>query len=52
MGQLDPAAYPYGLTEFTSFDVSIYGLKFKLPTHQYAIRRYEFDHWLLRAGGR
>jgi menaquinone-9 beta-reductase len=45
--QLDPASYPYGLTEFTSFDVSIYGLKFKLPTRQYAIRRYEFDRWLL-----
>jgi flavin-dependent dehydrogenase len=44
---LDPATYPHGLTEFTSFDVSIYGLKFKLPTRQFAIRRYEFDRWLL-----
>jgi flavin-dependent dehydrogenase len=45
--QMDVTGYPYGLTEFTSFDVSIYGFKFKLPTHQYAIRRYEFDRWLL-----
>jgi flavin-dependent dehydrogenase len=45
--EMDAAAYPHGLTEFKSFDVSINGVKFKLPTHQYAIRRYEFDRWLL-----
>ena len=44
---MDAASYPFGLTEFTSFDVSISGLKFKLPTHQYSIRRFEFDAWLL-----
>lgn len=46
--QVDAESYPFGLTEFTSFDVSIRGIKFKLPTHQYAIRRYEFDRWLLQ----
>jgi len=45
--ELEPATYPYGLTEFTSFDVSLKGVRFKLPTHQYAIRRFEFDRWLL-----
>ncbi len=40
--------YPHGLTEFRSFDISISGLRFKLPTHQYSIRRFEFDDWLLR----
>jgi flavin-dependent dehydrogenase len=40
--------YPHGLTEFTSFDVSINGFQFKLPTHQYSIRRFEFDDWLLK----
>jgi len=40
--------YPHGLTEFTSFDVSLNGFKFKLPTHQYSIRRFEFDDWLLQ----
>jgi flavin-dependent dehydrogenase len=40
--------YPYGLTEFTSFDVSINGFHFKLPTHQFSIRRFEFDEWLLQ----
>ncbi len=44
---MDVTTYPFGLTEFTSFDVSISGVKFKLPTHQYAIRRFEFDQWLL-----
>ena len=39
-------SYPHGLTEFTSFDVSINGFQFKLPTHQYSIRRFEFDNWL------
>jgi menaquinone-9 beta-reductase len=48
---LDLNAYPHGLTEFTSFDVSIKGFKFKLPTHQYAIRRVEFDAWLLQSSG-
>jgi len=48
---LDRAAYPFGLTEFTRFDVSINGFRFKLPTHQYAIRRVEFDHWLLQKSG-
>jgi len=43
--------YPHGLTRFTSFQVSIRGLKFKAPTSQYAIRRYEFDDWLLRRSG-
>ena len=41
-------SYPHGLTEFTSFDVSINGFHFKLPTHQYSIRRFEFDDWLLK----
>ncbi len=42
-----PDDYPNGLTKFTSFQVSIKGIKFKLPTRQYAIRRWEFDNWML-----
>jgi len=49
--EMDVNAYPFGLTEFSSFDVSIKGVKFKLPTHQYSIRRFEFDHWLLQSAG-
>ena len=49
--EMDINSYPFGLTEFNSFDVSINGFKFKLPTHQYSIRRFEFDHWLLQMAG-
>ena len=48
---MTPDSYPHGLTEFTSFEVWINKLHFKLPTHQYSIRRYEFDHWLLELAG-
>jgi len=49
--ELDIAEYPYGLTTFRSFDIAIRGLKFRLPTRQYAIRRFEFDDFLLRQSG-
>ena len=42
-----PQEYPYGLTHFSSFQVSVKGFRFPLKTNQYAIRRYEFDAWLL-----
>jgi len=45
---MDPAAYPGGFTTFAGLDISIRGLRFRLPTRQHAIRRLEFDHWLLR----
>jgi flavin-dependent dehydrogenase len=45
--ELLPGEYPHGLTTFTSFEISLRGLKFRLPTRQYAIRRIEFDAWLL-----
>lgn len=46
-----PEDYPHSLTTFTSFEVSLRGLKFHLPTRQYAIRRIEFDAWLLERSG-
>jgi flavin-dependent dehydrogenase len=45
--QTSPQEYPYGLTHFSSFQVSVKGIRFRLKTNQYAIRRYEFDAWLL-----
>jgi geranylgeranyl reductase family protein len=39
--------YPYSFTTYTSFQVSIRGFRLKLPVKQHAIRRYEFDDWLL-----
>jgi len=46
--ELRAADYPHSFTTFKSFSISIFRLKFKLPTLQHAIRRYEFDDWLLR----
>ena len=43
--------YPYGLAAFTSFSISLLNIKFKLKVDQYAIRRIEFDDWLLRRSG-
>ena len=49
--ELVPADYPGGFTTFAALIVSIRGVTFPLPTRQYAIRRYEFDEWLLRRAG-
>lgn len=43
--------YKQSLTEFTGFEVSFRGFHFHLRTRQYAIRRVEFDHWLLQRSG-
>ncbi|HEX9030168.1 MAG TPA: FAD-dependent oxidoreductase, partial [Anaerolineales bacterium] len=48
---LDPAEYSHGFTTFDALYVSIHGVKFKLRTRQHAIRRYEFDDWLLKRSG-
>jgi geranylgeranyl reductase family protein len=45
--ELSSSEYPHGFTTFTSFDISVRGFKFRMPTHQHAIRRVEFDNWLL-----
>jgi len=48
---MNPSEYPHSFTTFKSFNISIRGFKFTLPTRQHAIRRYEFDDWLLRRAG-
>lgn len=48
---LIPADYPGGFTTFAALVISIRGFKFRLPTRQHAIRRWEFDDWLLRRAG-
>lgn len=48
---ITPADYPHGLTTFRSFSISIRGVRFGLPVLQYAIRRVEFDAWLLEHSG-
>lgn len=46
--ELDPSDYPLGLTKFTSFEITIKKFHFRLPTCQFAIRRIEFDDFLLK----
>jgi menaquinone-9 beta-reductase len=55
---LDPEEYadpksehPRSFTTFTSSQIWIAGLHLKMPSNQHAIRRYEFDDWLLRRSG-
>ncbi len=43
--------YPYGLTTMRHLVLSGWGLHVRLPAHQLAIRRIEFDDWLLRRSG-
>ena len=45
------ADYPHSFTTFHSFKITVGRLRFKLPALQYAIRRFEFDHWLLQRAG-
>lgn len=49
--QLVPEEYPGGLTTYGALWISIRGVRFRLSTRQYAIRRCEFDDWLLRRSG-
>lgn len=45
---LSPEDYPHGLTVFNHLYVSVKGINVAVPTLQYAIRRFEFDDWLLQ----
>lgn len=43
--------YPHSLVKFNKFHVHIYSKELKIKVHQYAIRRHEFDYWLLKRCG-
>lgn len=45
--EFDPGDYPYQLSEYAFLQVSIRGVPLLIPGKQFAIRRWEFDHWLL-----
>lgn len=49
--EIQPQEYPHGLVTYRHFRVTLGGFKFRLRTLQYAIRRVEFDHWLLQRAG-
>ena len=48
---LEAAAYPGSLTRFPVLHFRIRGRKLPVRTRQYAVRRYEFDDWLLQRAG-
>lgn len=43
-----PAEYPHPLTTFRALNISIHGIPLLRPGRQYAIRRTEFDAWMLQ----
>ncbi len=48
---LEPGEYPGGLRRFDRIRFHGYGIGIPVPTRQFAIRRREFDDWLLRRSG-
>ncbi|MDF1514778.1 MAG: NAD(P)/FAD-dependent oxidoreductase [Anaerolineae bacterium] len=49
--EIKPEAYPHGLKVFHHLHVTVKGIHAAVPTLQYAIRRIEFDNWLLLRAG-
>jgi len=43
--------YPHNLVKFDNFHVHIKNKDLKIPVNQYAVRRIEFDYWLLQRSG-
>jgi flavin-dependent dehydrogenase len=46
--QIQPQDYPYRVTKFRVFEVWLKNIHFHLRTQQFAIRRVEFDHWMIQ----
>lgn len=45
---LQEAGYPHGFTTFSATQITVNKMRVRLRTRQHAIRRIEFDHWLLQ----
>ena len=48
---LEPSDYPHSFTTSRALTVCFRTFRVTLPNHQHAIRRVEFDHWLLNRSG-
>jgi len=48
---VEPHDYPHSLTSFPFLKIFLKGFPVIRPGRQYAIRRVEFDHWLLERSG-
>jgi menaquinone-9 beta-reductase len=49
--EFDIASYPHRFLSFNRLEFNWRGLRFRKKTTQHSIRRFEFDHWLLRRSG-
>ncbi len=43
-----PETYPYPLTRIDRIHFHLFGIRMPVKTRQYAVRRFEFDNWLIR----
>ncbi len=48
---VDPHTYPGGLREYRFLHFRLKGFPLAVPTRQYALRRVEFDQWLISRSG-
>jgi flavin-dependent dehydrogenase len=48
---IERGSYPHGLTRLERIHFHLRGVRIAVPTRQLAIRRWEFDEWLLRRAG-
>ncbi len=44
-------SYPQALTRIRRIHFHLFGIPLPVKTHQYAVRRIEFDHWLIQRSG-
>jgi menaquinone-9 beta-reductase len=49
--EIEPADYPHTFVTIPTLQISVRGARVRLPGQQRAIRRIEFDEWLLRRSG-
>jgi flavin-dependent dehydrogenase len=49
--ELDPEDYPGSLSVYPALRIFLKGIPIRRPGRQYAVRRVEFDHWLLKRSG-
>lgn len=46
--EIDPTVYPFGMLRLPALYASFFGIPVTISSPQFSIRRYEFDHWLLK----
>jgi menaquinone-9 beta-reductase len=46
-----PDTYPHPLTRIPRIHFHLFGVRIPVRTYQFAVRRIEFDHWLIRRAG-